>query len=325
MGFRAELQRVALKDMLNEALMAGSAVDMMEDLVKFKGPTFRKFTLAHPISDGQATYKMPDLIAAYRKLVPYAKGLNFQDHMQVFIHWLAVRYQSPAFRDSITSRTDNMKSAHQKLVKKRDDAEAAYQTLRSQIPYDQRAQDEGFARMITARDAETVSLRKTLTELARPVVSVWERIGNEAADQTQRLSTQDGLKESAKRIRTLDTNMELPYDADMETSAKLIEGMLMTPEGIVLAQAWKDGVSGKNPLPPAVMTLFDLLVHDTMLTSWHDHILSSTLYFQTRATDTLGTTDFKQEANQQVADKKLAERVRQLSTINPSSPAGPAM
>jgi len=312
MGFRAELQRVALRDMLNEALMAGSAVDLMEDLKKRKPLTYEKFTLAHPISDGQATYKIPDLIAAYRALVPRAKGLNFQDHMQVFIHWLAVRYQSPAFRNSLTSNADNLRSAHQKLVQERRDAEAAYQTERNRAQYDQQAQAAAFARMMATRDAEQLSMRSTSVELSRPVVSVWERIGNEAADQTRRLSMQDGLKESAKRIRTL---QEFPYDMDREASAKLVEGMLMTPEAAALAQAWKDGASGKNPLPPAVMTLFDLLVHDTMLTSWHDHILSSTLYFQTRATDTFGTTDFNKEAKQRAADLNNAKRVNQLSTM----------
>jgi hypothetical protein len=314
MGFRAELQRVALRDMLNEALMAGSAVDMMEDLVRFKGPTFRKFTLAHPISDGQSTYKMSDLIAAYRAVIPRAKGLNFQDHMQVFVHWLAVRYQSPAFRSSLTSNTDNMKGAHQKLVQQRKDAEAAYQTERNRAEYDRQAQGEAFARMMATREAEQVSLRSTVAELARPVVSVWERIGNEAADQTRRLSMQDGLKESARRIRTLHLEMEAPFDVDMEASASALEGMLMTPEGAALAQAWKDGASGKSRLPPAVMALFDLLVHDTMLTSWHDHILSSTLYFQTRATDTFGITNLEAEAKQRTADLKNANRVKQLST-----------
>src|ERR1700692_3739619 len=65
MGFRAELQRVALRDMLSEALKAGAAVDLMEDLSTYKGPTFQKFTLAHPISDGETSYKIPELVEAY--------------------------------------------------------------------------------------------------------------------------------------------------------------------------------------------------------------------------------------------------------------------
>ena len=65
----------------------------------------------------------------------------------------------------------------------------------------------------------------------------------------------------------------------------------MSPDQEALLQAWKMGLSGSNPLPPKVMALFDLLVHDTMLTSWHDHLLSSSLYFRTRATDAFGVTE----------------------------------
>jgi hypothetical protein len=208
-----------------------------------------------------------------------------------------------------------MKNAHQKRVQERKDAEAAYQTERNRAHYGQQAQGNAFTRMMAARDAEQLSMRNTLIELARPFVGVWERIGNEAADQTHHLSMQDGLKESAKRIRSLQGSVGLPDDADMETGAKLVEGMLMSPEAVALAQAWKDGASGKNPLPPAVMALFDLLVHDTMLTSWHDHILSSTLYFQMRSTDTFGETDFAAEAKQRTADLKNAKRIDQLSTM----------
>lgn len=88
---------------------------------------------------------------------------------------------------------------------------------------------------------------------------------------------------------------------------------MMTPEEEALIQAWKMGLSGKNPLPPKVMALFDLLVHDTMLTSWHDHVLSSNLYFQTRAIDTFGTSDYVEEDKKRKRDEKHGERVRQAS------------
>jgi hypothetical protein len=55
------------------------------------------------------------------------------------------------------------------------------------------------------------------------------------------------------------------------------------------------------------MALFDLLVHDTMLTSWHDHVLSGNLYFQTRATDAFGVSDQKKEAAAEDARRKDAE------------------
>lgn len=87
----------------------------------------------------------------------------------------------------------------------------------------------------------------------------------------------------------------------------------MTPEQETLIQAWKVGLSGKNPLPPKVMALFDLLVHDTMLTSWHDHVLSSNLYFQTRAIDTFGSSDYVSEEKKRKREEKHSERVRQTS------------
>jgi hypothetical protein len=43
------------------------------------------------------------------------------------------------------------------------------------------------------------------------------------------------------------------------------------------------------------MALFDMLVHDTLLTSWQDHVLIDTLCFRTRDTDTFGSTDQKAE------------------------------
>ena len=315
LGFRAELQRVALRDMLNEALMAGAAVDMMEYLAQYKPEAYRMFTLAHPVSDGTASYKIPDLINAYRAIVPHEKGLNFQEHMQVFLRWLAVRYQSPAFRASMTATTDGVKKAHQALSQQRADAEAAYQAERKRSPMDPKALGQALALMQATRDAEMQSLRSTALVLAKPVVSVWERIGDEAAEQARRLSMQAGLKESAARMRKLGQGMELPYDADMELSAQAIEAFMLSPQAVALSQAWQDGASGKNPLPPQVMALFDLLVHDTMLTSWHDHILSSTLYFQTRATDTFGTSDVEKEAKKRAADERAARRVDKMPTM----------
>jgi hypothetical protein len=77
LGARAELQRVALQDMLHEALMAGVAIDTMEDLSVHKSDTFRKFTLAHPISDSTPQYKIRDLIEAYRTCEFPAYGSHF--------------------------------------------------------------------------------------------------------------------------------------------------------------------------------------------------------------------------------------------------------
>jgi hypothetical protein len=312
MGFRAELQRVALRDMLSEALKAGAAVDLMESIAKYKTDTFRKFTHAEPISDGTTSYKIPELVAAYRALVPYVKGLNFQDHMQVFLRWLAVRYQSPEFRETITSKTEEMKHVHQALRQERIDAEGAYLAERDRVPTDSLALNRALAHLMDTQQAENMALRGTITELARPVVSVWERLDNEAREQMERASRQADLKKSSQQVRASDMGV---FPPGVVTSADLVEETMMSPEQIALVEAWKDGMSGRNPLPPKVMTFFDLLVHDTMLTSWHDHILASPLYFRIRATDTFGETDFKEEAKEHTDDKRYKALVDRLSNI----------
>ena len=73
--------------------------------------------------------------------------------------------------------------------------------------------------------------------------------------------------------------------------------------------AWKEGIEGKHPLPPDVMALFDMLVHDTLLTSWQDHVLAPSLYFRTRDKDTFGSSDLDKEAKQRKKDDLAAARI----------------
>jgi hypothetical protein len=307
---------VALRDMLHEALMAGAALDRMEDLMKRKGPTFEKFTLAHAIPVGNTTYKIPDLIKAYRTLVPRAKGLDFKSHMEVFLRWLAIRYQSPAFRESVTSHADELKRAHIQRSQEVRDAEAAYQQERRKSPVDHVALAKILTRMNAAREAQALRLPELTQALRHPVASVWDRLSEEAEKQTRRLPLQDGLRRSAERIREMQPVLERIDAMDAETSATMVEAAMMSPEAEALARAWMDGASGAKPPPPEVMALFDLLVHDTMLTSWHDHILSSTLYFQTRATDGFGKSDVEKEARQREADERAAQRVDRLPKMS---------
>ncbi|MET1530859.1 hypothetical protein [Burkholderia sola] len=321
LGARAELQRVALRDMLNEAIAHGVVLDTMEDLFKFKGETFAKFTLANPIPDGKATYKIGELIDAYRQMVPYVARLNFVEHMQIFLRWMAVRYQSPEFRATVTSRFDDLASRHRERLKERNEAEAAYVALRNQRPpADSVTLNKALARWQDSVLPEMLSNRDAGIEKNRPSVGVWDRIQSESEELMRRESRQAGLQKSADLIREKAQDSSLPWDADPEFSASMIEAWMMTPEEETLIQAWKMGLSGKNPLPPKVMALFDLLVHDTMLTSWHDHVLSSNLYFQTRAIDTFGTSDYVEEDKKRKRDEKHGERVRQASEA--MKPAG---
>ncbi|ACR30689.1 DUF2235 domain-containing protein [Burkholderia glumae] len=314
LGARAELQRVVLRDMLHEAITHGIVLDLMEDMFKYKPDTFAKFTLAHPLSDGKTTYKIGELIEAYQEIVPKVARLNFLEHMQVFLRWMAVRYQSPAFRSTVTSRFDTLDAQHRALLKENQDAESAYIALRNQNPpADSATLAKALARWQDSILPEMVSGRDAGIEKRRPSEGIWERIQRESQDMMSRESQQAGLRRSVKIMQDMAQSGDLPWDADPDFSVGVIQAMMMSPEQEALAQAWKMGLNGSNPLPPKVMALFDLLVHDTMLTSWHDHLLSSTLYFQTRATDTFGVSDYAKEEKQRKRDEKAAERIRQVS------------
>lgn len=325
LGARAELQRVVLRDMLHEAITHGIVLDTMEDMRKWKSKTYERFTLAHPISDGKTTYKIGELIEAYREIVPYVARLNFLEHMQVFLRWMAVRYQSPAFRSTVTSRFDTLDARHRALLKESKDAEAAYIALRNQNPppdsatlakAEVRWRDSMLPEMISGRDAGI--------EKRRPAEGVWERIQREAQDMLTRESQQAGLRKQANKMQDMAQSGDLPWDADPDFSVGIIQAMMMSPDQEALAQAWKMGLNGSNPLPPKVMALFDLLVHDTMLTSWHDHLLSSSLYFQTRATDTFGVSDYVKEEKRSKREEKAAERAKQVSDAMTSVPRIPS-
>jgi hypothetical protein len=77
LNFRGELQRVPLRDMLHEALISGVMMDRMEDLNAYKLATYNRFSLADPIVDDQSSYRMMELVNAYRAVVPRAPGLDF--------------------------------------------------------------------------------------------------------------------------------------------------------------------------------------------------------------------------------------------------------
>lgn len=327
LGARAELQRVVLRDMLNEAISYGVALDTMEDLCQYKGRVFAKFTNANPISDGKTTYKIGELVDAYREIVPYVAQLNFLEHMQVFLRWMAVRYKEPGFRSSLASQFDTLDAQHRVLLKEHNDAKADYLALRNRNPpADNETLGRAYARWQNAVMPEMLSGRDAGLEKHRPSLGVWDRIQREAQDLLERDSRQAGLHNSAAKLRGMAERGALPHGVDAAASVATVEAELMTPEQEALVQAWKLGLSGTNPLPPKVMALFDLLVHDTMLTSWHDHVLSSNLYFQTRTIDTLGATDYLKEEKKRERDKSAAEHAQKLSdAITPATrlPGGP--
>ncbi|KAG1264864.1 hypothetical protein G6F65_014277 [Rhizopus arrhizus] len=77
-----------------------------------------------------------------------------------------------------------------------------------------------------------------------------------------------------------------------------------------LLAVWRDARDGKTQLPAKVMTLFDWLVHDAMLSSWPDHLLASTtMYFRVRDKDVFAKTDAKAEMEQRGKDMRNAEKI----------------
>src|SRR5690606_18671582 len=98
LGVNAELMRVPLRDMLLQALMAGAAMDTMEDMYLYKRKTFDKFSIAKPINSNGKQYRIRQLVDAYAALVPHRAGLDLVSHSKIFLRWIAVRYQDPEFR-----------------------------------------------------------------------------------------------------------------------------------------------------------------------------------------------------------------------------------
>lgn len=313
LGARAELQRVVLRDMLNEAISYGVVLDTMEDMAKAKRDVFEKFTLAHPITDGQSTYRISELIEAYRELVPKVSRLNFVEHMQVFLRWMAVRYRSQPFHSATRNQLDSLMARHDALRKERQDAEAAYLALRRQTPApDNVTLGKAQARWESARTQMLDAQREIALERSRPTENVWDRIEREAREMMDRDARQASYLAYEATLKQMAARGELPWDASGETTSDALSAAMLTPEQEALAQAWKRGLSATPPLPPEVMALFDLLVLDTMLTSWHDHLLSSNLYFRTRETDTFGQSDFIAEERAEHTAEQTADRISQL-------------
>jgi len=163
--------------------------------------------------------------------------------------------------------------------------------------------------MKAASDAAQKRYEKLLAEAPKDYTTVWERLHKESERMLYRASLQDGLRKSAERIRnTPDT-----WDSDNKASADAIEAAMLPEPQMELVSAWKEGIEGKHPLPPDVMALFDLLVHDTLLTSWQDHVLAPSLYFRTRDTDEFGVSDLDKEAKQRQKDDRVAARIDQAA------------
>lgn len=94
-----------------------------------------------------------------------------------------------------------------------------------------------------------------------------------------------------------------------------------TAEMLALLPFFEDGVINRNEPPAEVVALFDELVHDTLLNSWHDHILAHYLYFRTRAIDKFGQTDLKAEEKQRKNDEDARKRMEDNHHLGKPKPA----
>lgn len=245
-----------------------------------------------------------------------------------------MRYQDPTFRAELSDPAEAW-------IKDRDyfTPEQEYnEELRrvSALPAEERNKPEN-----TARLRELEALKNERWERAsesrgelppQRFKPLWERL-EEEYKSLERAEQQDA--DTAQRRADLERNspqvlrtMEL-MDQDMRDRENMRNDLIKrgggTPEKAAdpladikveravqqrLLTAWRDARDGKTQLPPKVMTLFDWLVHDAMLSSWPDHLLASTtMYFRVRDKDVFAKTDAKAEMSQRAKDMRNAEKV----------------
>ncbi|WP_296224968.1 phospholipase effector Tle1 domain-containing protein [Ralstonia sp. UBA689] len=317
LGFHAELMRMPLRDMLIEAVKAGTAMDTMEDLYVYKNKTFDKFSIAQPITYQGKSYRLKELVDGYRTIVPRASGLDLVAHSKVFLRWIAVRYQDPKFRGSVTDPMadweQQIKTAEQerRAAKSALDLEMQRQGVSMSMLSSRSPQDQATLLQLKAQSDAAQRRYQALIATApkQDFSSVWQRLDHEAADMTARWKKMEPEYEAEQREKSVYSFNRKPTYTPIIFAPAHVQHVDLTGEQIELVKAWQAGAEGRNPLSDQVMALFDMLVHDTLLTSWQDHVLAPTLYFRTREKDTFGTTNFGKEDKQRRADDALADRI----------------
>lgn len=340
LGARTELSRIPLRDMLNLALANGVAIYSMEQLFERRPIVFLKFSLAGQVKDKGESHYVTDLVDAYRGLVKYEPGIDFMPHMEVFLRWLAVRYQDPVFKSELSDPAE-------KWIKDRDffTPEQEYnEELRrvSALSREERAKPENTARLKeleALKDERWERAAASRGELPpKRFKPLWQRLEEEyrALEDAERKDTENERRKDELRrtnpelVRRIELVNQGPRDMQkMRNDIIVRNGGKLTDEDQPkdpfadmkarrateqrLLNVWREASAGKNPLPPKVMALFDFLVHDAMLSSWPDHLLASTtLYFRTRDKDIFGKTDFKAEEAKLKTDTAAAARVDQM-------------
>lgn len=350
---RVELSRVPLRDMMNQALSHGAAFHSLERLADLKPDTYLQFSLSEPIVDGSSRHKILELVNAYREVVKYEPGIDFLPHMETFLRWLAVRYQDATFRAELSDPAEAW-------IKDRDfytPEQEFNEELRrvSALSAEERSKPENTARL---RELEALKNERwkraseSRGELPpQRFKPLWERLEeeyknlekaeqNDADTERRRADLERNNPQVLRAMEQMDKDMR-----DRENMRnELIKRGGGTPQKMAdpladmkaeretqkrLLAAWRDARDGKTQLPAKVMTLFDWLVHDAMLSSWPDHLLASTtMYFRVRDKDVFAKTDAKAEMEQRGKDMRNAEKVeaqaaRNEQNIQQMTPARP--
>jgi len=341
LGTRASLSRVPLREMMNLAIAQGAGIRCMESLYETNITAYSALSLAVPIEDEGQTYHVQELVAAYRDLVKYEPGCDFVPHMEAFLRWLAVRYQDPVFRAGMSDPAEQWIKDRDFFTPQQELTEE-HRRLSALSP-EERAKPETTAR---ARELEAlVNERRERANASRGeappqrFLPLWERLEKEyksleeaerqdAATERRRLDMErnqpNQLRTIEMREREMIVNENMRHGrkpGDPDYVDKLPDPLAdMKAERAIqrrLLTAWRDARDGKTQLPSKVMTLFDWLVHDAMLSSWPDHLLASTtMYFRVRDKDVFAKTDAKAEMEQRAKDMRNAEKVDAIAALN---------
>lgn len=333
LGVRGELSRVALRDMLNLALSSGAAMYSIEGLKNVRESTFLKFSMGQQIQADGESFNIKDLVDAYREVVPYKPHVDFMPHMEVFLKWLAVRYQDPVFKSDLSDPAEQwikdrdhftVEQEYQKEFRAflgLSSEEQAKPENKARLEELRALKDERWERAVTSRGELPPQRFKPLWQRLEEEIKTLEKSEQaEAQTEEHKKWMEANQPEQVRMIRQMDQDMldrERARNQSMgkgDEEPKLEDPLaeMKATRGIEkrLLNVWREACAGKQPLPPKVMTLFDWLVHDAMLSSWPDHLLASTtLYFRVRDKDVFGKTDFKKEMQQRGQDMQSAQRV----------------
>ncbi|MFJ1302742.1 hypothetical protein ACILG0_22505 [Pseudomonadota bacterium AL_CKDN230030165-1A_HGKHYDSX7] len=334
LGARGELSRVALREMLNCALAQGSALHSIESMAEFRPQAFLLFTLDKKVEDGGQSYYIRELVDAYRELVPYKMGADFMPHMEVFLRWLAVRYQDPVFKAELSDPAEQWIKDRDYFTPEQEFNEALRDyTMMSDEDQAKPENKERLERLRALKDERWQRAVDSRGELPpQRFKPLWQRLEDEIKDLGEAEQADARTEEHKQWMETNRPQVVEAIrrqDAERQAMQDMRDAMTgettKTPDPMAekkgerkmqtrLLNVWREASTGANPLPPKVMLLFDWLVHDAMLSSWPDHLLASTsLYFRTRDKDVFGKTNFKAEMQKRGRDMASATRIEEAA------------